>query len=79
MAVIDAGRVCKKTHGLDAGKICVILGKAEKGQVSVMGPNMKKAKVNINHLEPLPNVVKAGKDITQAEITELLRNEGLIL
>ncbi|MFH1125649.1 MAG: 50S ribosomal protein L14e [Candidatus Altiarchaeota archaeon] len=79
MAIIEAGRVCRKTSGIEAGKLCVILTKPDKNHVTVAGPNIKKGKVNINHLEPLPNTVKANKDSTQAEVAELLRKEGLIL
>jgi large subunit ribosomal protein L14e len=78
MAVFDIGRVCRKTSGLDAGKLCVVLSK-DKNFATIVGPNIKKTKVNLRHLEPLPNMVKAGKDASQAEATELLKNEGLIL
>jgi ribosomal protein L14E/L6E/L27E len=79
MAIFEAGRVCRKTAGLEAGKLCIALGKAEKGMVEVVGPNVKKSRANIHHLEPLPNTVSAGKNTTQEEAAEALKKEGLIL
>jgi len=79
MAIFDVGRVCRKTSGMEAGKLCVVLTKPDKNEVVVAGPNIKKGKVNIAHIEPLPNIVHAGKDADAAEVTELLKKEGLIL
>jgi large subunit ribosomal protein L14e len=79
MAIFDVGRVCRKTSGSEAGKLCIVLTKPDKNEVVVVGPNVKKGKVNIAHLEPLPNTVHAGKETDAAEVTELLRKEGLIL
>lgn len=79
MAIIDVGRVCRKTSGIEAGKLCVILAKTDKNFVVIAGPNIKKSKVNIAHLEPLPNTIKIEKNADQAEVSELLKKEGLIL
>jgi len=79
MAIFEVGRVCRKTRGDDAGKLCVLLSKPDNNTVSIIGPNIKKTKVNLNHLEPMPNTVKASGHSSQADITELLKNEGLIL
>ena len=79
MTLFDVGRVCRKTSGAEAGKLCVVLTKPDKHEVVVAGPNIKKGKVNLAHLEPLPNTIHVGKDATAAEVTELLKKEGLIL
>lgn len=78
MAIFEAGRVCKKTRGVDAGRLCVVTSKPEKGIAVVIGPNMPKTKVNLKHLDPLPNTIKIDKNTSHAEVNELLKKEGLI-
>jgi ribosomal protein L14E/L6E/L27E len=68
MAIMDTGRVCRKTSGRDAGTFVVIVGKAE-GGFTVEGADKKRAKVSGSHLEPTPWVV-AGKDAAK-ELAEL--------
>lgn len=53
MALLDVGRVCRKTRGRDAGQYCVIVGK-EKGCFTVESADSKKAKASGTHLEPTP-------------------------
>ena len=68
MALLDVGRVCRKTRGRDAGEYCVITGKAE-GGFMVDGVNVRKKKVSGGHLEPTPWVV-TGKNVS-GELAEL--------
>ena len=56
MALLDVGRVCRKTRGRDAGEYCVIVGK-EKGKFTVEGADSKKSKAAGAHLEPTPWMV----------------------
>ena len=68
MALLDVGRVCRKTRGRDAGEYCAITGKTEGGFL-VEGVNVRKRKVSGAHLEPTPWVVK-GRDVAK-ELAEL--------
>jgi large subunit ribosomal protein L14e len=68
MALLDIGRVCRKTRGRDAGQYCVITGRTEGGFI-VSGVRISEKKVSGSHLEPTPWVV-AGKDVTR-ELAEL--------
>jgi large subunit ribosomal protein L14e len=61
MALLDVGRVCRKTSGRDAGKYCVIVGKAD-GGFQVEGADGDKDKAAVAHLEPTPWKV-SGKDV----------------
>lgn len=74
--IIEAGRVCLKVRGKNAGKYCVVLGKTSKNLVEVVGKGMKKGKVNISHLEPLPKVLKVRKTSKAATIAKQLEKEG---
>ncbi|MBD3388396.1 MAG: 50S ribosomal protein L14e [Candidatus Altiarchaeales archaeon] len=58
MALLDVGRVCKKTRGRDAGEFCVITGKTD-GKFTVEGARARKKKVSGSQLEPTPWVVDA--------------------
>jgi len=60
MALLDIGRVCRKTAGRDAGGFCVITGKVKDG-FTVEGTDASKKKISGAHLEPTPWLVK-GKD-----------------
>jgi len=68
MALLDTGRVCRKTRGRDAGRYCAITGKTGGGYI-VAGKGFSETKVSGSHLEPTPWVVK-GKDVPQ-ELAEL--------
>ncbi|MFH1055751.1 MAG: hypothetical protein V1744_06645 [Candidatus Altiarchaeota archaeon] len=68
MALLDVGRVCRKTAGNDAWKFCVITGKTE-GGFHVEGADGKKTKASARHLEPTHWVV-GGKNPAK-ELAEL--------
>lgn len=72
--LIEIGRICVKTAGRDAGNKCVV--------VDIVGDNfaivdggVRRKKVNIQHLEPLKEVVKLSKgashEIVVAEFKKL--------
>ncbi len=63
MAILDVGRVCRKTAGRDAGEFCVITAKVEDG-FTVEGVNARIKTVSGSHLEPTPTTIK-GKDIAK--------------
>ena len=61
MALLDIGRVCRKTTGKDAWEFAVITAKVE-GGFEVEGADGQKTKVSGAHIEPTPWIV-SGKDI----------------
>ena len=68
MALLDVGRVCRKTRGRDAWSFCVITGKQKDGYI-VTGSSFSDEKVSGAHLEPTHWKV-AAKDIPK-ELAEL--------
>lgn len=71
MALLDVGRVCRKTSGREAGDFVVIYEKVADGFM-VEGANQKKKKVSGSHLEPT-NLIVSTKDIAKE-----LTNNNLI-
>jgi len=61
MAGLDIGRLCIKKAGRDAGYKAVIIGKVENGRVLIDGIDVRRKKVSIAHIEPLPQKI----DITE--------------
>ena len=76
--IIEVGRVCRKLRGKDAGKYCVIVEKIDKNSVMIEGKGMKRKKTNINHLEPLPQVLDVKKEDNNHEIVQKLEKENLV-
>ncbi len=74
--IIKSGRVCRKVRGRDAGKYCIVLERVDNNNVIVDGKEMKRGKVNIKHLEPLPVVLKISKKAKKSTIVKALEKEG---
>jgi len=74
--IIQVGRVCRIVRGKNAGRYCVIVEKIDKNFVKISGEGIKARRININHIEPLPKVLKIKKSDTPKKITELLKKEG---
>ena len=74
--ILDTGRVCRKVRGRDAGNYCVVLERADGGRVIVEGRGVKKGKVSVRHIEPLPVVLKITKKARSATIIKALEKEG---
>ncbi len=77
----DIGRVCLKTAGREAGKYCVIIKKIDEKFVMVTGPRdvtrVKRRRCNINHLEPLADVIKIKSDAPDEEVTRAMEKESV--
>jgi len=56
MALLDKGRVCRKTRGRKAGQFTVIVGKQKDGLI-VQSHEGQKKKMAAAHLEPTHYVV----------------------
>jgi len=74
--ILTIGRVCRKTRGRDAGSYCVVVDKGDKNKVMIDGRNIRRKKVSIKHLEPLPLVLKIKKGAEKDEVTKALEKEG---
>lgn len=57
MPIFEPGRVCVKIAGREAGKYCAVLEVVDEKYVVVEGPEVRRRKTNIVHLEPLNDMV----------------------
>jgi large subunit ribosomal protein L14e len=75
MSIYEPGRLCLKVAGRDAGRRCVIVERINEQMVLVDG-DVRRKKVNVKHLEVLPQTVKIGKG-TSAEVKKAFTEMGL--
>jgi large subunit ribosomal protein L14e len=61
---MDIGRVCLKVKGREQGERCVVLDVVDRNFVIVVGPNVKRRRVNMNHIRPLDEVVPLQRNAT---------------
>lgn len=69
---MDIGRVCIKLTGREAGKKCVIINVLDRNFVMVTGPEVRRRRVNMNHLKPISEFVEIGRNATDEEIAAVL-------
>jgi large subunit ribosomal protein L14e len=76
MTGFDVGRICVKLSGREAGKKCVVLDIVDKNFALVTGPpkltEVKRRRVNIQHIEATPEHVEIKKGATDEEVTKAL-------
>ena len=75
MSIFSVGRVCVKIAGRDAGRKCVVLQQLDNHYVLVDG-NTRRKKVNINHLEPLDQMLEVKESASHAEIVSVFEKSG---
>lgn len=63
--IFENGRVCVKIAGREAGKHCAVLEVKDANYAVVEGPEVRKRKTNVAHLEPLADKVDSKKDVKQ--------------
>jgi large subunit ribosomal protein L14e len=68
MTAMDVGRVCVKLTGREEGKRCVIVDILDRNFVVVLGPEVRRRRVNMNHLAPLEDVLEINRNSTDEEI-----------
>ncbi len=73
--VMKVGRVCTKLTGREAGEMCVIVEVVDRTYVVVSGPQVRRRKCNIKHLEPHKEVLKIKKGASDEEVEEALKGE----
>jgi large subunit ribosomal protein L14e len=80
MPAIEVGRICMKLVGREAGKKCVIVDVMDKSFVMVTGPKkvtgVKRRRVNINHLQPLPDKLDVKRGASDEEVAQTIENAG---
>ena len=80
MPAIEVGRICVKIVGREAGKKCVVVDLVDKNFVLITGPkkvsDIKRRRVNINHLEPTREKIDINRGATDEEVTEALKTAG---
>ena len=74
--VIEIGRVCVKIAGHEAGKKCVIVDVVDRTYVLVAGPEIKRKRCNIAHLEPLPQKLDIAKGASDEDIKQAFEAAG---
>jgi len=73
VAAIDVGRVCMKTQGREKGNKCVIIDVIDRNFVVVTGPEVKRRRVNMDHLMPLDISVDIQRNATDEEVYGILQ------
>jgi len=77
---IEVGRICVKLTGREAGRKCVIVDIIDKSFVLITGPknvtDVKRRRVNINHIEPLQEKITIKRGASDEEVTEALKEAG---
>ena len=72
MVAIDVGRVCMKTQGREKGNKCVIIDVIDRNFVVVTGPEVKRRRVNMDHLMALDEIVEIQRNATDEEVYGIL-------
>lgn len=73
---MDIGRVCRIVRGKYTGNCGVVIDKIDKNFVFVDGKGIKRRKVNIMHLEPLPVVLEIEKNANTDAVVKALDDAG---
>lgn len=72
MPAMDIGRVCLKVKGREKGEKCVVLDVIDRNFVIVVGPNVKRRRVNMNHIRPLDSTVSISRNASDEEAVAAL-------
>lgn len=85
---LETGRVCLKIAGRESGKYCAVLKKLKDEKtksenfVLITGPKLltgvKRRRVNIEHLEPLPHILEIKEDASDEEVITAYQKAGLV-
>ena len=68
------GRVCIKQTGRESGNKCVIIDILDRNFVLVTGPEVRRRRVNMNHLRPINELVNISRNATDEEVVAALKN-----
>ena len=73
MAAMDIGRVCMKMQGREKGNKCVIVDVIDRNYVVITGPNVKRRRVNMDHIKPLDEELRIQRNATDEEVFGALK------
>ncbi|MFQ6136451.1 MAG: 50S ribosomal protein L14e [Candidatus Hydrothermarchaeales archaeon] len=76
---VDIGRVCVKLAGREAGKKCVIVDRVNKNFVLISGPEVKRRRCNIKHLEPTEIRLEIEQGISETNLKKALKKAKVSL
>ena len=76
MSIFEIGRIAVKIAGRDSGNHCVIIDVLDEKYVMIDG-NVRRKKCNINHLEPLKEVLKIKKNETHENVIKAMKQAGI--
>jgi large subunit ribosomal protein L14e len=80
--MFEVGRVCLKIAGREAGRYCVIVNRIDDNFVTVTGPrnltDVKRRRCNVNHLEPILDVLKIKADATDEGVLKAYQEANLM-
>jgi large subunit ribosomal protein L14e len=74
MSAMDVGRVCIKLTGREAGKKCVIIDVMDRNFVFVTGPEVRRRRVNMKHIEPIDEIVDIRRNASDEEVADILKS-----
>jgi large subunit ribosomal protein L14e len=74
---MEVGRVCIKIAGREAGKRCVIVEVLDDRYVVIGGPDIKRRRCNILHLEPTDKRLEVQKGASDEDLKRALEAAGL--
>ncbi len=74
--MFEVGRLCIKIAGRDAGLKCVVVDVLDSNYVLIDGETRRR-KCNVDHLEPLKDVVKIEKNASHEDVKKAFEGVGL--
>lgn len=73
---MDIGQVCVKLAGRETGKKCVVVDVVDESYVLVSGPEVKRRRCNVGHLEPLEQKLEIKKGASDKVIERAFASIG---
>ena len=77
MSVYDIGRLCVKTLGREAGHHCVIVDIIDKNYLLIDGLKVRRRRVNLNHIEPIADVLDIKKGASHEQVEAAIKKANL--
>ncbi len=76
---LSVGRVCVKISGRETGKKCVIVDRVDKNFVLIAGPNVRRRRCNVTHLDPTETMLDIKKNVTDTALKTALKKAKVSL
>lgn len=72
----EIGRICFKSVGRESGKRCVIVDIIDDNFVLIDGPQVKRRRCNLKHLELSESKIEISKEASTDEVEKELKKAG---